>query len=91
MHLSNLGLVPLLFALGTRSQTFVSSVTNTDGTLGVLRGCYQNIWYSFVDTTGGSTPGSIELDSQATSIQACVQACSSSGSTYAIMQGYNSK
>ena len=87
MHLSTLGLVPLLFALRTRAQTFINSVTNTDGTQGVLRGCYANVNFNFFDTPGGF----VDKDSASVSVQACVQACRTNGDTYAMIQGYNSK
>ena len=86
MHLSTLGLVPLLFALRTRAQTFANSVTNTDGTQGVLRGCYSNVNFNFFDAGGA-----VDRDSASTSVQACVQACNTNGDTYAMIQGYNSK
>ena len=87
MHLSTLGLVPLLFALRTRAQTFANSVTTTDGAQGVLRGCYANVNFNFFDTPGGY----VDKDSASVSVQACVQACRTNGDTYAMIQGYNSK
>lgn len=92
MHLSTIGLVPLLFALGTRAQTFVNSAINTDGTEGVLRGCYANIQFNFFDTTSGGGTGSyISENAASTSVEACVQACHTAGKTFALIQGYNSK
>lgn len=94
MHLSTIGLVPLLFALGTRAQTFVQSAINTDGTEGVLRGCYKNIQFNFFDTTAptnGGTGSYVAQNAASTSVEACVQACHTVGKTFALIQGYNSK
>ena len=88
MHLSTLGLAPLLFALGTQSQSFVQTVTTTDGALGLLRGCYSNVGFNFFDTTAKFSQ---QPTSAAVSVQACVQACRTNGSTYSMIQGYNSK
>ena len=91
MHLSILCAAPLLFALGTGATKITASVTNVDGTVGQLRGCYANIGFNFFDTTGGSSPGFVARNEAASSVASCVQACYSSGYTYALIQGYNSK
>lgn len=94
MHLSTIGLVPLVFALGTQAQIFVQTAFNTDGTEGVLRGCYKNIQFNFFDTTAptnAGTGGYISQNAAATSVEACVQACHTSGKTFALIQGYQSK
>ena len=90
MHLSALGLAPLLFALGTHAASFTYTSTNSDGTVAVLRGCYVNANFNFFDTTGGSG-GKTTMNSFATSPGNCASACNTAGYTFAMIQGSQSK
>ena len=90
MHLSNLGLAPLLFALGTRAASFTYTSTNADGTIAVLRGCYVNNNFNFFDPSGGSG-GRTTINSAATTPGSCASACQAAGYPFAMIQGYNSK